>query len=110
MPGLEQTIVRECKHILDSKTADTSLSALQAHYKYMMDCDWTEQGQTPDWAFILQKVYLHACLKGHANAAAWLQSMFATLNPIQQIAYRQTFSYGKVLLERAKERQSRPQH
>lgn len=106
MPGVEQHIIRECKQILNTSNTETSLGALQAHYKYVMECDWTDQGQQPDWAFILQKVYLHACLKGHATVASWLQTMFTTLNPIQQIAYRQTFAYGRVLLQRAKE--SRP--
>jgi hypothetical protein len=98
MNGLEQNIIRDCKHILD--TSRSPLTDLQAHYRYLLDCDWTEQ--QPDWAFILQKVYLHACLKGRRDAATWLQSVFNTLNPIAQIAYRQTFAYGKVLLSRAK--------
>jgi hypothetical protein len=94
---MDKNIIRDCKHIIDTTTSP--LQALQAHYRYLLECDWSEQ--QPDWAHILQKVYLHACLKGRADVATWLQTVFATLNPVAQIAYRQTFAYGKVLLSRA---------
>jgi hypothetical protein len=103
MPGpiLEQNIIRDCKHIID--TSAKPLTDLQSHYRYLLDCDWSEQ--QPDWAFVFQKVYLHACLKGRADMATWIQGLFGNLSTIQQIAYRQTFAYGKILLDRAKARE-----
>jgi hypothetical protein len=56
----------------------------------------------PDWPFIFHKVYLHACLKGKHDIAKWLAtSIFPLMDPIQQIALRQIFSYGRQLLSKA---------
>jgi hypothetical protein len=56
----------------------------------------------PDWPFIFQKVYLHACLKGRQEIASWLHTaMYPLMDPIQQIALRQIFSYGRHLLSKA---------
>jgi len=54
-----------------------------------------------DWPTVFQKVYLHACLKGRKEIASWLQdTVFPTMDPIQQIGLRQVFSYGRHLLKR----------
>lgn len=54
--------------------------------------------------YIFQKVYLHACLKGRADIAEWLTNdFFPRMNPIEQIAIRQVFSYGKHLLSKFKQ-------
>lgn len=54
-----------------------------------------------DWPTVFQKVYLHACLKGRKEIASWLQdTVFPTMDPIQQIGLRQVFSYGRHLLNR----------
>lgn len=92
---LEETMIRECKHLINTGT----LQDLQSHYRYLLDCDWSEH--QPDWAYVFQKVYLHACLKGRADMATWLQGLFGSLGTIQQVAYRQTFAYGRTLLQRA---------
>ena len=52
-----------------------------------------------DPAYIFQKVYLHACLKKKKEIAEWLEKeCFPLLSVIQQIAIRQCFPYGHVLL------------
>ena len=52
-----------------------------------------------DWPYLFQKVYLHACLKKRNDIAEWLHtSMYSKMDPIQQVALRQVFSYGKHLL------------
>ena len=71
------------------------LSALQAAFQEIADAD------DIDWPVLFQKVYLHACLKGRREIAEWLEkTVFPTLDPIQQIALRQVFAYGRHLLAR----------
>ena len=58
-----------------------------------------------DMAWLFQKVYLHACLKGRREIAEWLEdTVFPTLDPIGQIAIRQGFAYGRHLLGMAEHR------
>ena len=52
-----------------------------------------------DPAYIFQKIYLHACLLKRHEIATYLESeCFPLLPEIQQIAIRQCFPYGRVLL------------
>jgi hypothetical protein len=50
------------------------------------------------WEYVYQKLYLHACLKKKPRIVEWLELMFKQLDPIQKIALRQMFSYGRYLL------------
>jgi hypothetical protein len=50
--------------------------------------------------YLFQKVYIHACLKKQVAIVDWLMEMYETLDPIQKIAIRQVFSYGRHLLKR----------
>ena len=50
------------------------------------------------WEYIYQKLHLHACLKKKHRIVEWLNQMFEQFDPIQKIALRQMFSYGKYLL------------
>ena len=62
-----------------------------------------QEQDTPyvDHPTLFQTVYLHACLKKKRDIATWLETIvFPTMDPIQQIALRQVFSYGKYLLIR----------
>ena len=57
--------------------------------------------QLMDPAYIFQKVYLHACLLKRKEIAEWLEkSCYPLLPIIQQIAIRQCFPYGRVLLSK----------
>jgi len=54
-----------------------------------------------DWPTLFQKVYLHACLKKKHDIALWLRNdIYTIMDPIQQIALRHVFPYGKHLLEK----------
>ncbi len=54
-----------------------------------------------DFAYIFQKVYLHACLLKRREIADWMrQNCFEYLSPIEQISIRQMFSYGNHLLNK----------
>jgi hypothetical protein len=93
---IEDQIIRECKDIINRQ----SFLALQEMYAELQASDWSEQPPL-DWPYILQKVYIHACLKKKPEIAAWLESLFQTLvDPINQIAYRSTFAYGRHLLRK----------
>jgi len=55
-----------------------------------------------DWPVLFQKVYLHACLKKKEEIANWLQTIiYPMLDPIQQIALKQVFPYGRYLISKA---------
>jgi hypothetical protein len=92
-------IIQECKSILNHDIDKNCHLVLENYYRDLLDCEFD---RPPDWPYIFQKVYLHACLKGRHEAAAWMQNvLFKTLDPIQQIALRQIFPYGRVLLARS---------
>ena len=52
------------------------------------------------WEFILQKLYLHACLKKKKYIADAILDYRRYLDPIQQIGIRQMIAYGNWLLAR----------
>jgi hypothetical protein len=92
-----ETFIDECKKLVELDERDYLQSFLR---------EALEDGQVMDWPFIFQKVFLHACLKGRAEIAEWLEKdVFPLLDAVQQIALRQTFSYGRHLLRQAKQRQ-----
>jgi hypothetical protein len=63
----------------------------------------TEKAKTFSWDYIFHRVYLHACLKGAEPIASWLQTtLYPMLSPIEQIALRQIFPYGRHLMATAK--------
>lgn len=64
-----------------------------------------ESDEPLDVPSLFQKLYLHSCLKGFPDIAHWFQfTVFPTLDPIIQIALRQVFPYGGVLLRNAERR------
>ena len=50
------------------------------------------------WDYIYEKVYLHACLRKQKHIVEWLLELYKELSPIEQIAIRQVFPYGRYLL------------
>lgn len=91
---LEDDIVADIKPSIERG----DLLTIQHEYKELFF--ETEFPRTVDWPYVVQKCYLHACLKKKKEAAEWFQGLFVGFDPIQQIAYRQTFAYGKHLLEK----------
>jgi hypothetical protein len=90
---MEAGIIRECKEMIERST----LPSLQEYYQDLLTSYNDEQ---VDWAFVLQKVYLHACLKKKRDMATWLEERFKDLDPIAYMAYRHTINYGRVLLKK----------
>jgi uncharacterized protein YeeX (DUF496 family) len=74
---------------------DGSLEACQTYLQMLRDTY-----EDVPWDYIFQKVYIHACLKKQKQIVDWLMLVFTELPPIQQIAIRQIFSYGRILLAR----------
>jgi hypothetical protein len=90
---MEAGPIRDCKALIEHGT----LQALQDYYAEMLV---SEDAHLVDWPFVLQKIYIHACLKKKRDIATWLESKFGDLDPISFIAYRQTIAYGKHLLKK----------
>ena len=65
---------------------------------YFQELDATYDHDSIAWDYVFNKVYIHACLKKQKEFVDWLMNMFNCLTPIEQIAVRQVFSYGKYLM------------
>lgn len=83
-------VIDTCKKYIN----DGNFEDFQQYSISLLDDDF-------DWPYLFQKVYLHACLKKRNDIAEWLHtSMYSKMDPIQQVALRQVFSYGKHLLNK----------
>ncbi len=82
-----EEFIRLCKTWID----EDNLEALQESYQEHLEENFA-------WEYVYQKIYLHACLKKREKIAEWLRSLFPMFDPIQQIALRQMFAYGRYLL------------
>jgi hypothetical protein len=81
------SFLKDCKRMIEKD----NLEGLQEYY--------TDYGDEAfPWEYIYQKLYLHACLKKKPRIVEWLDGLYAMFDPIQQIALRQMFSYGRYLL------------
>ena len=81
------SFLKDCKRLIEKD----NLEGLQEYYEEHRD-------EPFPWEFIYQKLYLHACLRKKTRIVKWLDSLFPSFDPIQQIGLRQMFSYGKYLL------------
>jgi hypothetical protein len=93
---ISESIIQDCKRYITKESAD--LLSIQEFWTELQN---SEYESPPDWSYIFQKVYLHACLHGHRTVAEWLRKEFELkANQMDIIAYRQTYSYGEVLLRK----------
>ena len=91
---MEQTILHTSKHFIQTK----NLIGIQQYWEELLDTEFPEYVDAPT---LFQKIYLHACLKGASEIASWLKhTIYPRLDPIMQIALRQVFPYGDVLLRK----------
>lgn len=79
--------LKDCKKLIEKD----NLEGLQEYYL-------ENQGENYPWEYIYQKLYLHACLKKKHKIVEWMNPLFEQFDPIQKIALRQMFSYGRYLL------------
>jgi hypothetical protein len=97
---MDDHIIRTCKGFIN----EGNTYAIQDYYRELL---MSEFDRTPDWPFIFHRVYLHACLRGRSDISLWMTTiLYPTMDPIQQIALRQIFPYGRVLLSKAAARGS----
>jgi hypothetical protein len=86
--------ISDLKKLVEKSALDSLKEAFQQILTGILEPD-------AEWDYLFQKVYLHACLKGQVAIANWMeQQVFPTLPPIQQMAIRQVFAYGHVLLRK----------
>lgn len=90
---IEDSLVRDFKDTIDRAT---SPATVETFYRELCEMDWSDQ--PVDWPYVLQKAYIHACLRHKGSIAKWLENLFKTLDPVAQIAYRHSFTYGRTLL------------
>lgn len=82
------------------------LENIQRIYLEILNTEYPT-GLEPDIGYLYHRLYLHACLKGQPTIADWLTTaLFNNMDPIQQIALRQIFPYGRLLLSRATKKPS----
>ncbi len=101
---IDEAIIRDCKKIIE----EGNLAYLQDMFEDILGM---EDAKRRDWAYIFQKIYLHACVKGKEDVATWLKNnVFPLMDPIQQIACKTTFTYGTQMLESYKSKMTRRQN
>ncbi len=92
---MDDHIIRTCKEYINQGNT----YAIQDYYRELL---MSKFDRTPDWPYIFHRVYLHACLRGRTAIATWMSTtLFPAMDPIQQIALRQIFPYGRNLLAKA---------
>ncbi len=86
--------IHECKDRINHNDLFGLKENLQ---RYLID-----DAEPPDWTVLFYRVYLHACLRGRAEIAEWLEKeVYPLLDTQAQLYLRQTFAYGRHLLRRS---------
>lgn len=105
-PVLANQPTREILAIAKERIENGDLDSIQHIYLDILNTEYPS-GQEPDIGYLFHKLYIHACLKGQPIIADWLtSSLFQNMDPIQQIALRQIFPYGRLLLSRAEKKRT----
>jgi hypothetical protein len=79
--------LKRCKTLIEEENVE----GLQEYYMENVS-------ESYPWEYVYQKLYLHACLKKKKQVVEWMNGLFEQFDPIQKIALRQMFSYGRYLL------------
>lgn len=96
MPDISAQVVQECKQYIE----EGNIVALRELCSEVLQSTYPSYA-APDWPYIFHRVYLHACLKGKKDIADWMATdVYPLLDGIQQVALRQIFPYGRLLLAR----------
>ena len=91
---MEREIIKTCKEAIER----APLEHLQHLY---LEYSSAENANQVAWDLVFKDVYLHACLKKKETIMKWLEDdVFQHLDPIQQIALKPTFAYGRHLFRK----------
>lgn len=82
-------LVRELKTLVERNNLEGLVEYLEVY----------QESEIP-WDTLFKDVYLHACLKKQRRIVDWLVKLYEEMPPIQKIALRQTFAYGRYLLSK----------
>jgi len=92
------SIIRFLKGLVDKN----DLNAMKTYYSTLPEEeeDTTIMFVNIPWDVVFQRVYLHACLRKRIDIVAFLVQVYETMDPIDKIALRQVFPYGRYLLNK----------
>jgi hypothetical protein len=79
--------VRELKGMVERNNVEGLQEQLDA-YRNVPDIPWDS---------LFKDIYLHACLKKKPDVVKWLEALYEGMPPLQKIALRQLFAYGRYL-------------
>jgi len=88
------SIIMFLKGLVDKNDLD----AIKTYYNTLPEKD--EDTTSIPWDVVFQRVYLHACLRKRKMIADFLVQVYESMDPIDQIALRQVFPYGRYLLNK----------
>lgn len=91
-----EIIIKEGKEYIEWN----DLPGLQQYVHELVYETEFEEHQKPDWLYLYQKLYLHACLKQKKEIADWMKTLFLQFDGIEKVGIRQMFAYGSILLRR----------
>jgi hypothetical protein len=80
-------LVRELKTMVERDNLEGLVDYLEAY----------QESDIP-WDTLFKDIYVHACLKKQQRIVDWLVQLYEKMPPIQKIALRQIFAYGRHLL------------
>ena len=97
-------VIRECKYYIDNDKLDCLKDEFENMTIKRIDLDKSGYHDTkpeyrPNFEYVFQKVYLHACLKKKLEFIEYLKEVYETFGEIEKMALRHTFIYGKYLLK-----------
>ena len=93
--AISHQIFKELKEFIDLHKVD----GFQEYTKELLYD--TEFQQPPDWPWIFNKLFIHACSKNERDIAKWVRQTFdERVDAISKIAYKHSFAYGDTLLRR----------
>jgi|LakMenEpi03Aug12_release.lakeMendotaPanAssembly.Ray.scaffolds.fasta_scaffold3872785_1 hypothetical protein len=92
--SIEDQLISEIKPYINNGNLD-GLKEKWLEYRTEVEFD-----RVISWDYIFQKIYLHAALKKQKHICEYLDTLFTEFPPVQQIALRQMFAYGRYLLNK----------
>lgn len=94
LTSVEIEIIRTAKEIVERQTP-------QEFAAFVQELMETEFSPPPSWHYILQKVYLHGCLKQKQEIVNFLERLVAAESRLQSLGWKSTVAYGKTLLAKS---------